>query len=183
MKRLAEIKRLVLEFALFRGDFTLSSGARSSYYIDGRLITTRPDGAHLIGKEIWERIKREDVDAIGGLALGGIPIATAVSLVSYLEKKPIPVFMVRKERKEHGTQKKIEGNLPKGGRVAIVDDVITTGESVIEAIEAVEAAGCRVIKVITLLDRHQGGSDKLRQRGYDFVSLLSADASGEITID
>ncbi len=183
-ERLSEIKRIVTEVALLHGDFTLSSGAKSSYYVDGRIFTTRPDGAYLIGKEIFERLAEKEVDAVGGLAIGGVPIAIAVALVSHLEGKPIPAFIVRKEAKEHGTRRKIEGNLPpKGGRVAIIDDVNTTGDSVIEAIEAVEAAGCQVVKVIALLDRHQGGSDKLRERGYDFSSILSSDAQGEITID
>jgi len=100
-----------------------------------------------------------------------------------LEGKPIPGFIVRAETKEHGTQGRIEGYLPKGGKVAITDDVVTTGGSLLKAIEAAEAEGCQVVKVVALLDRHQGGSDELKLRGYDFTAILSAGPSGEIYIN
>ena len=104
----------------------------------------------------------------------------AVALVSHLEGKPIPAFIVRKEPKKHGTQRYIEGHLPPASLVAIVDDVITTGGSIFRAIEAVEEEGCRVGKVVVLLDRNQGGADELRRRGYNFTALLSADAKGNV---
>jgi orotate phosphoribosyltransferase len=134
-----------------------------------------------VAKKVFQLVAGR-VDAIGGLTLGADPIVAAVAVISHLEGQPIPAFIVRAEFKKHGTQKKIEGHLPKGGRVAIIEDVITTGGSVFKAIEAVEAEGCRVVKVIALLDRHQGGSDKLREMGYDFVALLSADPSGEVSL-
>ena len=180
-----ESERRLLEVferhALLRGEFTLASGAKSSYYFDGRMITLLPEGAYLVAKKIFQLLAGK-VDAIGGLSLGADPIVAAVAVVSHLEGQPIPAFIVRAEVKKHGTQKKIEGHLPRGGRVAIVDDVITTGGSVFAAIKAVEAEGCQVVKVIALLDRHQGGSDKLREMGYDFAALLSADPSGEVSI-
>jgi orotate phosphoribosyltransferase len=180
-----ESERSLLELfkrhALLHGEFTLASGAKSSYYFDGRMLTLLPEGAYLVAKKVFQLLAGK-VDAIGGLSLGADPIVAAVALISHLEGQPIPAFIVRAEVKKHGTQKKIEGHLPKGGRVAIVDDVITTGGSVFQAIEAVEAEGCRVVKVIALLDRDQGGSDELKRRGYDFVALLKADASGEILV-
>jgi len=179
-RRLLEVFQ---EHGVLRGEFTLSSGLKSSYYFDARLVSLLPEGAYLVGKVICELLAGEEVDAVGGLTLGADPIVSAVTLVSHLEGRPIPAFIVRGERKGHGTGKEIEGHLPPpGSRVAIVDDVITTGGSVLRAIEAAEAAGCRVVKVIALLDRHQGGSEELRKRGYDFIAILSADASGNVSL-
>ncbi len=159
--------------AFLTGEFTLTSGKKSNYYIDGKKITLSPEGAYLVGKAIFDELIKTGVDAIGGVATGAYPIVTAVALVSHLEGKPIPAFIVREVPKEHGTMRKIEGHLKQGSRVAIVDDVLTTGGSVSRAIEAVEAAKCKVVKVIVLVDRHEGGSDRLKKEGYDFTALLS----------
>jgi orotate phosphoribosyltransferase len=169
--------------AFLRGDFTLSSGRKSGHYFDGKKVTLSPEGAYWVGKAIFDELKEIEVDAIGGLAIGADPIVSAVALVSHLEGKPIPSFIVRDERKEHGTKRKIEGHLQEGCRVAIVDDVITTGGSVSKAIEAVEAVNCKVVKVIVLVDRHEGGSDTLKDKGYDFTSILHLWPSGKVTID
>jgi orotate phosphoribosyltransferase len=168
--------------AIFYGDFTLSSGLKSSYYFDGRMFTLWPEGAYLVGKAVFEILKDTPVEAVGGLTLGADPIVTAVALVSYLKGKPLPAFIVREELKRHGTQKQIEGNLPENSKVAVVDDVVTTGTSIFKAIEVVERRNCKVVKVVALLDRHQGGSEELKQRGYDFVAILSADAEGSMRI-
>jgi orotate phosphoribosyltransferase len=170
------------ERSIFYGDFILSSGLKSSYYVDGRMSTLWPEGAYLVGKAIFEVLKDIPLEAVGGLTLGADPIVTAVALVSHLEGKPIPAFIVREGLKKHGTQKQIEGNLQRNSKVAIVDDVITTGASISKAIEAVEKKGCQVIKIVALLDRHQGGSEKLKRRGYDFSAILDADAEGVVTI-
>ncbi len=159
--------------AFLTGEFTLTSGKKSNYYIDGKKITLSPEGAYLVGKAIFDELIKTGVDAIGGVATGAYPIVTAVALVSHLEGKPIPAFIVREVPKEHGTMRKIEGHLKQGSRVAIVDDVLTTGGSVSRAIEAVEAAKCKVVKVIVLVDRREGGSDRLKKEGYDFTALLS----------
>lgn len=177
---------LVKERGLLRGDFTLASGAKSSYFFDLKMVTLSPEGAYLIGKLVFDILKDSGVDAIGGLTLGADPIVTAVALVSHLEAptgRGIPAFIVRGELKEHGTQKNIEGCLSgKNSRVAIVEDVITKGGSTLKAIKAVEAEGCQVVKVVALLDRHQGGSDELKREGYDFTAILHSDASGEVSI-
>ena len=178
-KRLLEVFK---EHAILHGDFTLSSGLKSSYYFDGRLVTLWPEGAYLIGKKVFDILKGAGVEAVGGMTMGADPMVSAVAVVSHLEGKPIPAFIVRAESKGHGTQKRIEGPLKKGSRVAILDDVITTGGSVLRAIEAVEAEGCRVVKVVVLLDRHQGGSDGIKRRGYDFQAILSADAEGDVRL-
>jgi len=172
-----ENARRILELAyevgaLLQGEFTLTSGKKSDYYFEGKRLTLSPEGAYLTGKVVFDELADVGVDAIGGAAIGGYPMVAAVALVSHLEGKPIPSFVVREETKEHGTRRKIEGGLKEGSRVAIVDDVITTGGSVSRAIEAAEAANCKVVKVIVLVDRHEGGSDKLKQKGYDFTAII-----------
>lgn len=171
----------MLEKSLRRGDFVLSSGLRSSYYFDGRLTTLWPEGAYLVGKRVFQLAREAGAEAIGGPTLGADPIVAAAALISFLEGKPLPAFIVRRQPKEHGMQRYIEGHLPPRGQVAIVDDVVTTGGAILRAIEAVEGEGCRVVRVIALLDRQQGGSDELRRRGYDFTPLFIADPTGEIT--
>lgn len=181
----ADDKKLLEVFkkkAVLKGNFTLSSGLKSSCYFDGRMVTLWPEGAYLIGKKIFDIVTKAGAEAVGGMTLGADPMVTAVAIVSHLEGKPMPVFIVRKEPKKHGTQRLIEGHLPGGARVAIVDDVITTGGSVLRAIEAVEAEGCKVVKVVVLLDRHQGGADELRRKGYDYTAILSAGAEGEVKL-
>lgn len=158
--------------AFLLGDFTLASGKKSTYYFDAKKLTLSPEGAYWVGKAIFDELKKIDIDAVGGVATGAYPIATSVALVSYQEKRPIPAFMVREVVKEHGTRQQIEGHLKEGSRVAIVEDVITTGGSVYKVIGAVEAAKCRVVKVIAIVDRHDGGSAKLGSDGYDFSAIL-----------
>jgi orotate phosphoribosyltransferase len=168
--------------ALLHGDFTLSSGKKSDHYFEGKRLTLSPEGAYLIGEEILDMLAGVDVDAVGGLVMGAIPIVTAVALVSHMKGTPIPSFLVREEPKAHGTRRKIEGHLAVGSKVAIVDDVITTGGSVEKAIEAVEAEGCKVVKVIVIVDRHEGGSEKLRRAGYDFEAIINLPPSGEASV-
>lgn len=170
--------------AFLKGDFTLSSGRSSDRgYFDGKMLTLSPKGAYQVGKAVFDEVSGIGVDAVGGLVIGAALIVSVVAAISYQEGRPIPTFIVREEAKPHGTQKKIEGHLKPGSRVAIVDDVITTGTSVFKAIEAVEAANCKVVKVIALVDRHEGGSDELRRQGYDFTAFLAFKAWGEVTID
>jgi orotate phosphoribosyltransferase len=178
-ERLLELFR---ERGVLRGEFTLSSGLKSSVYFDGRMVTLWPEGAYLIGRKILRMLDEVGAEAVGGMTMGADPIAAAVAVVSYQEGKPIPAFMVRSGVKDHGTQKRIEGPLKAGSKVAIVDDVMTSGTSVLRAIEAVEAVGCKVVKVVVLLDRQQGGADEIRRRGYDFAALLRADADGSVSL-
>ncbi len=168
--------------AVFRGDFVLASGIRRPCYFDGRLVTLWPEGALLIGREILPLMLEAGVEAVGGMTTGADPIATSVALVSYQEGRPIPAFIVRADVKDHGTHKRIEGPLREGARVGIVDDVITSGGSVLRAIEAVEAEGCTVGKVVVLLDRYEGGSEEIRRRGYDLSALLIARPDSEVQL-
>ena len=166
--------------AIKYGDFTLTSGKKSSYYFDGRLLSLDPEGANLIAKALLPMLQQAGAQAVGGTTLGADPIVTAIAMASHLEGAPMPAFIVRKESKSHGTKQNIEGPLPPGSRVAIVDDVCTTGGSLFHAIQAAEEAGCTVVKVVSLLDRKAGGSEEMRKRGYDFSALLTATPEGKI---
>jgi len=183
----AEIAKRILELAretgaLQYGEFTLTSGKKSTYYFEGKRLTFSPEGAYQVGKAVFDELAGIDVDAVGGVATGGYPIVAAVALVSHLEGKPMPSFIVREVTKEHGTKRQMEGQFKEGSRVAIVDDVITTGGSVRKAIEAVEAVKCKVVKVIVIVDRHEGGGDELKNKGYDFTSIIDLWPSGEATV-
>lgn len=158
--------------AFLTGDFTLTSGRKSNYYIDGKRITLSPEGAYLVGRVIFDELAGAGVEAVGGVATGAYPMVTALAVISQLKGKPLPIFIVREVAKEHGTMRRIEGHLKEGSRVAILEDVLTTAGSVLKAIEAVEVSKCEVIKVIALVDRQEGGSDRLREAGYDFAALL-----------
>lgn len=176
----------LLELALERGairygDFTLSSGRKSSYYFDGRRLSLDPEGAHLLG-QVWLPLLAEaGVAAVGGPTLGADPIVAAVAMASWQQGAPLPAFIVRKEAKGHGMSQLIEGPLPAAGTtVAIVDDTCTTGGSLYHAIAAAEAAGCTVGLTLAVLDRNEGGSESLREKGYRFETLLVAGANGRI---
>jgi len=181
------ISRRILELAnqvdaLKYGKFILSSGQESQYYFDGRRLTLHAEGSYLVGKAIWSLLVKAEIKAIGGPTLGADPIVTAVAIASHLEGKGINAFIVRKEAKQYGSQQMIEGVVEPGSSVAIVDDSCTTGGSIIRAIEAAEEHGCCVKKVLAILDRKEGGSEELKRRGYDFVSLLEASNDGNIRI-
>ncbi len=153
--------------------FKLASGTMSSYYIDCRKVTHNPEGKYLIGNIIFEMIKDLDVKAVGGLTMGADPMACAVSLVSFLSKKNIASFSIRKEKKEHGLKKLVEGDVQPGDPVVIVEDVITTGASTIKAIEAAKNYGLNVLKVVALVDRQEGGRDQIRKHVADISSLCT----------
>ena len=134
-----KIREIAFEVgALLQGEFTLASGRKSNRYFEGKKITMHPEGAYLVGKAIFDELAEAGVDAVGGLANGAYPIATAVAMVSHLEGRPVSAFVVREEKKDHGAGRLVEGHLPEGSRVVIVDDVITSGGSIIKAIKAVE---------------------------------------------
>ena len=157
------LKSLLREHSLMFGDFTLASGRKSNFYFDSKKTTLRPDGAFLTAMEVLEILRREGIeaDAIGGLTLGADPIVCPVAALSHLAGRPIRAFIVRKESKEHGTARRIEGQLDPGSRVVVVDDVVTTAGSTLKAIEAAEQEGHRVVAVICIVDREEGGTEKL----------------------
>jgi orotate phosphoribosyltransferase len=141
--------------------FTLASGRKSNYYFNCKPTTLDPEGMNLIGTIIFDMLKDSDITAAGGLTLGADPIANALSVISYQKGKPIKSFIVRKDVKDHGTKSAIEGNVRAGEKVAIIDDVITTGGSTITAIEQARKEGLSVQRVITLIDREEGGRENI----------------------
>lgn len=141
--------------------FTLASGRKSNFYFNCKPTTLDPEGMNLIGEIIFDMIKDAPVTAAGGLTLGADPIANALAVISYQLGKPIKSFVVRKDAKDHGTKSAIEGNVSSGERVLIIDDVITTGGSTITAIEHARRAGLVIDRVITLIDREEGGRENI----------------------
>jgi orotate phosphoribosyltransferase len=141
--------------------FTLASGRTSNYYFNCKPTTLDPEGMNLIGEILYEMLSDADIAAAGGLTLGADPIANALSVISWQKGKPIQSFIVRKDAKGHGTKSAIEGNVRAGDRVAIIDDVITTGGSTITAIERAREAGLVVDRVIALIDREEGGRENI----------------------
>jgi orotate phosphoribosyltransferase len=157
--------------ALAFGDFTLASGKKSSYYINSKKVLLHGEAIALLGELLYDATRDLDVAAIGGLEVGAIPMATAAVLRYQQAGKTLEGFFVRKQAKGHGSQERLEGRVAAGDRVAIVDDVLTTGESVVQAIEAVEARGAVVARVVCIVDRLQGAGERLTK--YDFRPLYT----------
>ena len=169
----ARLLELIEQHALKRGRFILSSGRESHFYLDGRMVALHPEGAYLIGKLIFEQIKGMNVQAVGGLTMGADPVASAVSIVSFLEGQPMDAFLVRKEAKGHGTKKQVEGPLAPGSRVVIVEDTVTTGESPLKAVAAVKELDCEVAAVVVVIDRSEGARERVEGEGIKFMPLFT----------
>lgn len=164
---------LIVKYAYREGDFILSSGARSYYYINCKEVTLRAEGALIIGRLILDTLPLE-TDAVAGLTLGADPIVSAVSVVSALSERPIPALIIRKQAKGHGTQAYIEGpSLPQGAEVVVLEDVVTTGKSALQAVERLQAVGYKVSEIISLVDRKQGGRELYESQGLKFKALFS----------
>ena len=163
---------LLVKYAYKEGDFTLSSGARSTYYINGKQVTLRAEGALVIGRLIWQMLP-ENTEAVAGLTLGADPIVSAVSIISALENKPIPALIIRKKSKGHGTKAYIEGpSLNPSAKVVVLEDVVTTGKSALLAVERLQAAGYQVAEIIALVDRQQGGRELYQSQGLKFQAIF-----------
>ncbi len=172
MKLKEELLKLIKEKAVIRGARILASGKKSDFYIDGKQVTLSPQGILVVGKIILSMLAGLRVDAIGGPTIGADPIATAVALLSSQTGHPVKAFLVRKEAKKHGMQKMIEGPpLREGDRVVMVEDVITTGGSVLAAVQEVEKLGAQVLKIICLVDRNEG-ADKILAN-YQYFPIFS----------
>ena len=171
---------MLAERSARRGEFTLSSGRTSSLYIDARLTTMSPDGLALIGPAALAAIERAGwhVDAVGGLTLGADPVSYAIAYASTLTSRPrerwVRAFTVRKEPKAHGTGRLIEGPFRAGDRVAVIEDVITTGGSALRAIDAVRQAGGDVVGVLAVVDREEGGREAIEAGGVPVIALVRA---------
>jgi orotate phosphoribosyltransferase len=166
--------------SVFYGDYVLSSGTKSPYYVDCKLTTLDPEGAWLVGQVMHSLITSEaaahtvKIDSVGGLTMGADPIALSVGMYSFIakDKPPLKTFIVRKTPKTHGQTKLIEGNFKPGDSVVVIDDVITRGDSTINAINAVIKEGGKVAFVAVLVDRQQGGRQKIEDLGYRVVSAF-----------
>ncbi len=176
-KRLLSI---ILKNGFERGVFRLTSGKLGAYYIDCRKVSLHPEGASLIGTLLLNELQDFEVNAIGGLTLGADPVVTSVAIASFQQSQnPINAFIVRKQAKEHGKNQGIEGpDLQQNAKVAIVDDVITTGGSAIQAAKRVEAAGAQVECILSIVDRLEGGREAMEDLGYKVKSLFTIEDLG-----
>jgi orotate phosphoribosyltransferase len=175
----AELLELLKREAFRKGRFVLSSGKISNYYLDGRVITLTPEGAYLVANIILELVQEKNIDAIGGPTLGADPIVGAIAALSHIKGIPLKTFIVRKLAKEHGTQRKIEGpQLDKNSRAILVDDVATTGKSLIEAKQALEEAGVGVEGALVIVDRCEGARENLQAQGLKLESIFKIEELG-----
>ena len=166
--------QLLMERSFKRGVFRLASGDVSDYYIDGKMTQVFSGAVPLIGEILYERTKDLNIDAIGGLEVGAVPLTTAAVYSYQLHGREMEGFWVRDKAKNHGTKKIVEGGLKPGSRVVIVDDVITRGSSSVKAVEGVREMGCEVVLVLALVDRLQGAAELFRQHGIEhFQSVFT----------
>ena len=174
------LRRLLLERSVQRGSFVLASGRRSPFYIDCRPAAMSAQGMVLIGRMAWDAIRRVGwkPSAVGGLTMGADPVSYAIAAASFGSDAPVDAFSVRKEAKDHGTGRVIEGNFKPGDGVVIVEDVITSGDSARRAAEAVEGAGGKVLGIIAVVDREEGGKDALEAVGRKVLALTTVTALG-----
>lgn len=177
MNERQRLKEILLEKSYRQGTFTLTSGKTSDFYIDGKQTTLAAEGAYLCGKLLFELLQNSPtpIHAVGGMTLGADPLVTAVSIASYLAGQPIPAFIVRKEAKGHGTSNFIEGlkNMPENCTVALLEDVVTTGGTLLKVIERVEAAGFKIGLIATIVERQEGGTEALARAGYTLEALFT----------
>lgn len=180
----SELRKFLLKQSVCRGDFTLASGAKSDLYIDAKLTTLDPGMALLVGRIGWEMICETarslgvGIDAIGGLTMGADPIALAIGIAASLQDAEAAprIFSVRKKSKEHGRKKLVEGNFKKGDSVVVIDNVVTTGGSTLQAIDAVEAEGGKVAFVLALVDRQEGGRGNIEARGLHVETIFTRES-------
>ena len=168
------LKEILLELSVITDrEFTLASGKKSNFYVDARITTLHPEGAFLIGKLFLDMLEDIEVNSIGGYSIGADPIVSSISVRSFIEKKPIPAFIIRKQEKTYGTGKIIEGNFKKGDKVIIFDDVVTSGGSILKGAAEVEKAGGSVLGVMAVIDREEGGREMIETAGYPFTSIFT----------
>jgi orotate phosphoribosyltransferase len=185
-----QLLQLLKERSFQRGSFRLASGDVSDYYIDGRLSAVFSEAAYLIGETLYERTKDLNIDALGGLEVGAVPLTTAAVISYHRHGRRMEGFWVRDKVKTHGTKKLVEGNLKPGSRVVILDDVVTRGSSAVKAVKEVQNLQCQVVLVLTLVDRLQGAEVLVREQGIEnYQSVFTirefgvgVDAHGEAEI-
>ncbi|MDA0781988.1 MAG: orotate phosphoribosyltransferase [Rickettsiales bacterium] len=170
------LKQIIAQKSLTTGNFKLASGATSTYLFDLKTTLLDPEGASLTADLILENLAKEDVDAVGGLELGACPIVSAVCVKSYLAGSPIKSFYVRKEKKDRGSNKLIEGcGLNAGDKVVVLEDVTTKGGSVMNAIKVIQERGCKIVKVLSVVNRLEGAKENLEKESIVLDSLFTRD--------
>src|SRR5262245_43381629 len=167
------LQQLIRAKALKFGEFTLASGKKASYYLDCRQITLDSLGAKLVGEGMLEQLVSDLPDLVGGMAIGADPITAAILTLAGVKQFPLRGVMVRKEAKQHGTGKLVEGPFYAGESIAIVEDVVTTGGSSLLAIERCEEVGLKVKRVLAIIDRLEGGREAFASRGYELTTLFT----------
>jgi orotate phosphoribosyltransferase len=178
MDKRERLLQLFMDKAVKRGEFILASGQKSNYYINGKFLALDSEGLALMAEFILDKIQGQNVDAVGGLTLGADPIIGAVIAIAHQRGMHLDGFIVRKEAKGHGTRNLIEGPVQDGARVVIIEDVTTTGSSALKAIEAIKPLGCRIVKIISLVDRQQGASENFAKQEYLFDPIFRKDELG-----
>jgi orotate phosphoribosyltransferase len=173
-KNKAGLRQILLEKSVRTGNFVLSSGKSSTFYVDARLTTMSPDGMTLIGQLGLNTIRDHawDAESIGGLTLGADPVSFAISYTSAATEKPLRAFTVRKEAKQHGTGNLIEGPFKSGDKVVVIEDVITTGKSALQAIDSIISMNGQILGVLSVVDREDGGREAIEARGYPVAALF-----------
>lgn len=169
------LARLLVEKSYREGDFVLASGRRSDYYFDCRVTALHAEGSWLIGMLFNDLLKDMDIKGVGGMTLGADPLVSATTVLSHVQGRPLHGLLVRKEAKGHGTGQFVEGlgNFQPGDKVAMLEDVVTTGGSLLKACERVRAAGLDIAAVCAILDREEGGRGKLREAGYELRAIFT----------
>ena len=168
----SRLREILISESLLRGDFVLASGQKSSFYLDVRRTSLHAEGSALTAAALLDELEDLELDAIGGPVLGAAPLVGAIAAESFRRGRPIPTFLVRKEAKGHGTAKLIEGHFPASGRVALVEDVVTTGTSVLRALAVARGEGAEVARIVSVVDRDQGGDKAMAQEKVDYRYLF-----------
>ncbi len=169
--------------ALRYGEFTLTSGAKSSYYFDGRLLTTDGESVDIISSLFLQVLEARNIHHFGGPAVAAVPIIGGITLMAHTNGYELKGYFVRSEQKQHGMGKQIEGHIASGDRVAIWDDTISTGGSLLDAVDAVSSLPADIDIALCILDRNQGGSEKLKVHAIPLFNILTSNSNGEVEID
>ncbi|MEC8712979.1 MAG: orotate phosphoribosyltransferase [Chloroflexota bacterium] len=180
MTDIEKLYKRVYELEVFKkGSFTLSSGKKSNYYIDGRLISLDPSGSEKISKIFINKINFK-IDKIGGPATAAIPLISSLSsYLKHIHNKEVPGFYIRPSSKEHGLTNKIEGSLNKEENVVVIDDTLTTGGSIINTIKEIQSVGANVKLSLSIFDRNEGGKEKIEKLGINHYSIFRYDKEKE----
>lgn len=174
--KLARLRDLIRDQSMLTGQvFTLVSGRTSKALFDMKKTMFDPEGMNLIADAVFDRLEGEDIDAVGGLEMGAVPVVLGVVMRSYQRGRPISGFFVRKAVKDHGTMQKIDGRFTPGSRVILFDDVTTTGGSVFQAVRVVRENRCTVSKIITVVDRQEGATENLAREGIELIPIFTKD--------